>query len=214
MVVTRINADQKQSHAAAGGGYRDYGFSHVGPSHMHPRFLPHVFALAGEIGRHTRVLDVGCGNGYTVGQFLARGCEATGIDLSETGIAIARATYPKGRFEIMCAAGNLSDQLSVEPFDLVVSTEVVEHLYDPRAYAAACFAALRPGGRFIVRLPTTVISRTFYCPCWVSGTLTRTRFGTAGTSNFGAGRPFRGFCWRRAFVICGSAAQAGFPGCG
>ncbi|PYV38549.1 MAG: methyltransferase [Acidobacteria bacterium] len=153
MVVTRMNAHQKQSHAAAVGGYRDYGFSHVGPSHMHPRFLPHVFALAGEIGRHTRVLDVGCGNGYTVGQFLARGCEATGIDLSETGIAIARATYPKGRFEIMCAAGNLSDQLSVEPFDLVVSTEVVEHLYDPRAYAVACFAALRPGGRFICTTP-------------------------------------------------------------
>lgn len=28
-------------------------------------------------------------------------------------------------------------------FDLVISTEVVEHLYDPRAYARSCFSALK-----------------------------------------------------------------------
>jgi 2-polyprenyl-6-hydroxyphenyl methylase/3-demethylubiquinone-9 3-methyltransferase len=36
---------------------------------------------------------------------------------------------------------------------LIVSTEVVEHLYAPRAYVKGAFAALKPGGRFICTTP-------------------------------------------------------------
>ncbi len=39
------------------------------------------------------------------------------------------------------------------PFDIVVSTEVVEHLYSPREWAAGCHAALRPGGKLICTTP-------------------------------------------------------------
>jgi 2-polyprenyl-3-methyl-5-hydroxy-6-metoxy-1,4-benzoquinol methylase len=42
-----------------------------------------------------RVLDVGCGNGYTVGEFLKRGCAVVGIDLSESGISLARRVCPQ-----------------------------------------------------------------------------------------------------------------------
>lgn len=98
-------------------------------------------------------MDVGCGNGYNAGQMLARGCTVVGIDLSEQGVAIARAAHPAGRFEVMAADGRVLERLGEEPFDLVVSTEVVEHLYDPRSYVAGCFGALRPGGRFVVSTP-------------------------------------------------------------
>ena len=152
--------------------------------------------------RGKRVLDVGCGNGFMCGQFLQLGCEVTGIDLSEQGVARARESFPAGRFEVMGveelavrskelgvvgrnvgksergkvetweAAGSRvrSKELRVaseeagdrssedrgrmseeEPFDIVISTEVVEHLYSPREWARACFAALRPGGRFVCR---------------------------------------------------------------
>ncbi len=66
--------------------YKDYGFTHSGASHMHSRFMPYVLALAGELGLHVRVLDVGCGNGFTCGVFLKRGCSVIGIDLSRQGI--------------------------------------------------------------------------------------------------------------------------------
>ena len=120
---------------------------------MHQRFLPALFELAGELGSGTRVLDVGCGNGFTAGKFLARGCSVCGVDLSQSGIEIARRTYPQGRFEILAADSDVLEALKTEPFDLVVSSEVVEHLYAPRSYARACFAALRPGGRFICTTP-------------------------------------------------------------
>jgi 2-polyprenyl-6-hydroxyphenyl methylase/3-demethylubiquinone-9 3-methyltransferase len=134
-------------------GYRDYGFSGAHSSGQHRHFLPHVFNLAGPLAPGTRVLDVGCGNGFTAAQFLLRGCSVTGIDLSVSGIEIARETHPGGRFEVLPADSLILANLKEEPFDLVISTEVVEHLYAPRAYAAGCFAALRPGGRFICTTP-------------------------------------------------------------
>jgi 2-polyprenyl-6-hydroxyphenyl methylase/3-demethylubiquinone-9 3-methyltransferase len=53
----------------------------------------------------------------------------------------------------MPADANILDRLGCEPFDLVISTEVVEHLYAPRAYVAGCYKAVRPGGRFICSTP-------------------------------------------------------------
>lgn len=133
--------------------YRDYGFRSPEPSHMHRHFMPAVFALAGVIRPGARVLDVGCGNGYTCGEFLKRGCQVTGIDLSVQGVELARKTYPQGRFEVLPADDRLLGHLEVAPFDLVISTEVVEHLYAPRSYASGCFNALKPGGRFICTTP-------------------------------------------------------------
>jgi 2-polyprenyl-3-methyl-5-hydroxy-6-metoxy-1,4-benzoquinol methylase len=120
---------------------------------MHARFLPPVLKFAGQLQPRTRVLDVGCGNGFTCGEFLRRGCQVVGIDLSCQGIEIARRTYPSGRFEVMPADAHLLANLNENPFDLVVSTEVVEHLYAPREYIRGCFQALKPGGRFICTTP-------------------------------------------------------------
>jgi len=73
-------------------GYKEYGFANANESHMHVRFMPHVFAFAGELKPQTRVLDVGCGNGFTCGEFLKRGSYVVGIDLSGQGIDLARKT--------------------------------------------------------------------------------------------------------------------------
>jgi 2-polyprenyl-6-hydroxyphenyl methylase/3-demethylubiquinone-9 3-methyltransferase len=133
--------------------YKDYGFHKATASHMHRRFMPHILVFAGRNKRDMRVLDVGCGNGFTCGEFLKLGWRVIGIDLSESGIAIARRTYPGGRFEVMPANSHILERLHEQPFDLIVSTEVVEHLYAPRAYARGIFEALKPGGRFVCTTP-------------------------------------------------------------
>ena len=133
--------------------YKDYGFSHAGASHMHVRFMPHVLAFAGTLGANVRVLDVGCGSGFTCGEFHKRGCRVVGIDLSQQGIEIARKAHPQGRFEVLAADDQMLYNLGEAPFDMVVSTEVVEHLYSPREYVRGCCKALKPGGRFILTTP-------------------------------------------------------------
>ena len=133
--------------------YKDFGFRGHSESHMHRHFMARVLALAGNIGPATRVLDVGCGNGATLGVFADLGCQVTGIDLSETGIAIARERLPDGRFEILPADEHLLTNLGVAPFDLLVSTEVIEHVYAPRLMVQGCLKALKPGGRLILTTP-------------------------------------------------------------
>ena len=109
--------------------------------------------LTGSISAGTRVLDVGCGNGDIAGRFIALGCKVVGIDLSENGVELARRAHPEGRFEVLMADETLLDRLAEPAFDVVISTEVVEHLYAPKAYAKGCFDAVRPGGRFICSTP-------------------------------------------------------------
>jgi 2-polyprenyl-3-methyl-5-hydroxy-6-metoxy-1,4-benzoquinol methylase len=131
-----------------------YGWRDAEASHMHKHFMPHLIEMCGPLSSETRILDVGCGNGFTVGFLLQKGCNVVGIDASPDGIEIAKRTYPQARFEILSAEnGNILSHLNCEPFDIVVSTEVMEHVYDPHAFARCCYHALRPGGRFICSTP-------------------------------------------------------------
>jgi SAM-dependent methyltransferase len=128
-------------------------FPSARPTTATPHIERHVMRLAGPIGPGTRVLDIGCGNGYWAGRFAKEGAVAVGIDPSPSGIDIARRTYPAARFEQLAAGRDPLADLGELPFDIVVSTEVVEHLYDPPGWATGCFAALRPGGRLVLSTP-------------------------------------------------------------
>lgn len=133
--------------------YRDYGYPDDAPCHMLEKILPAIKSMVGPLPAGSRILDIGCGNGSLAARFLAEGMQVVGVDLSESGIALARATHPQGRFEILSTETNLLEALDVEPFDVVISTEVIEHLYAPRALVRNAFDALRPGGHFVCTTP-------------------------------------------------------------
>jgi 2-polyprenyl-3-methyl-5-hydroxy-6-metoxy-1,4-benzoquinol methylase len=133
--------------------YCEYGFTSAEPAFIDRYLTPQVLALAGALTAGTRVLDVGCGNGWLAGRFRDLGCNVVGVDLSEQGIAIARRAFPEVRFELLAADDRLLARLGEAPFDLVISTEVIEHLYDPRSFVRGCCHALRPGGRFVLSTP-------------------------------------------------------------
>lgn len=99
----------------------------------------------------TRVFDLGCGNGTIAGLLHERGLDVTGVDPSPSGIDLARSRHPKIRFEIGSAYDDLAAQYG--RFPLVVSLEVVEHVFDPRHYARTLFDLLEPGGVAIVSTP-------------------------------------------------------------
>lgn len=119
----------------------------------HEYLLPILLRHAERLPKGARILDVGCGNGSIAGELLSRGYSVVGIDLAPSGIEVARKAFPAGRFEILGANDALLDALQEEPFDLVYSLEVIEHLYDPRSFVRGCHAACRPGAHFLCSTP-------------------------------------------------------------
>jgi len=133
--------------------YREYGYKDSSKPYESAYLLQELAAFCGKLEPGTRVLDVGCGNGHMAGFFLSRSCQVVGIELSRQGVQLARLTYPNARFEELPADQNILERLGEEPFDIVVSAEVIEHLYAPRDFARGCFAALKPGGQFLCTTP-------------------------------------------------------------
>lgn len=98
-----------------------------------------------------RAFDLGCGSGATAGMLSGLGFDVTGVDPSESGIALAKAAYPSCRFEVASAYDDLAALFG--RFPLVVSFEVVEHVYDPRRYARTLNDLVEPGGTAIISTP-------------------------------------------------------------
>lgn len=131
--------------------YKDYNWSDAQFTCAHPYLLPVIEKLLS--GKET-ILDVGCGNGALSNYLIDKGYNVYGTDASETGIAIANQKNP-GRF---CIQNLTTDQLPEEfiniQFDTIISTEVVEHLYDPRKYISFCKNILSGrGGKLILSTP-------------------------------------------------------------
>jgi len=95
------------------------------------------------------ICDLGCGNGHISGRLAALGYAVTGVDASASGIRIARQTYPNAEF----IDAPVDCDLNVGQFDLVISSDVIEHLYRPSDLLEATVAQLKPGGHVLLGTP-------------------------------------------------------------
>jgi 2-polyprenyl-3-methyl-5-hydroxy-6-metoxy-1,4-benzoquinol methylase len=137
--------------------YRDYGWQD-GMTDAHRHLYPTLRRML-EKDKDKTILDLGCGNGILATILLDEGYNVYGVDASTSGIAIAREKYP-GRFFVHDL---LTELLPVEiekiRFDLIISTEVIEHLYAPKAY-------MRLLRRILAQRPGEVIISTPYHGYW------------------------------------------------
>jgi len=100
------------------------------------------------------ILDLGCGNGALVKRLLAEGFDAYGVDNSVTGIAQASNLAPGRFWKMNIEHDDLPAELRDIPFKTVISTEVIEHLYDPRALITLARNILRASGGGVLILST------------------------------------------------------------
>ena len=100
----------------------------------------------------SNVLDLGCGRGDMANALARSGFNVIGCDADAEGIRIARASCPQATFHHI---GVYDDPglLGKHDFDAVISTEVVEHLYVPRALPRFAAEVLKDGGWFIITTP-------------------------------------------------------------
>jgi 2-polyprenyl-3-methyl-5-hydroxy-6-metoxy-1,4-benzoquinol methylase len=99
-----------------------------------------------------RVLDLGCGNGVLARKIADRGYHVIGIEHSESAVAEAREMFPGVDFRV-CGVYEDPKAADLGTFDLVVSEEVVEHLYYPDELLKFAAKVLSPGGRLIISTP-------------------------------------------------------------
>jgi len=98
-----------------------------------------------------KILDAGCGNGYIASRLAGLGHAVTGIDVSTDGIRLARNEYPGVRYEI-CSVYDPLDEI-VQDVDVVVASEVIEHLYAPQRFLENVRTVIRSGGSLILTTP-------------------------------------------------------------
>jgi 2-polyprenyl-6-hydroxyphenyl methylase/3-demethylubiquinone-9 3-methyltransferase len=97
------------------------------------------------------VLDIGCGGGLLAEPLARLGAKVTGIDPMEESIEVARWHAEEARIEVAYEAATVDEIVSAgRRFDLVIASEVVEHVADVPGFLAAMSEATRPGGLAIL----------------------------------------------------------------
>jgi len=126
-----------------------YHYDTSGLSCVHEYLLPAVEKIV-SARKPQRIFDLGCGNG-SVANKLCRYAPVSGIDISRSAVQIANHAFPHLNIE----AASVYDDLAATygRYPVVISLEVVEHLYDPRTYADRLFDLVEPGGIAIVSTP-------------------------------------------------------------
>ncbi|MFH1984927.1 MAG: methyltransferase domain-containing protein [Pseudomonadota bacterium] len=129
-----------------------------------------------------RVLDIGCGSGrHTAAAYELPGCRAVGVDINPEDLEAARGRLRfhdsvgvhGGGLWALAAADSLALPFADGAFDLVICSEVLEHIADHRRALTEAVRVLTPGGLLAVSVPR-------FWPealCW---RLSATYAGTAG----------------------------------
>jgi SAM-dependent methyltransferase len=130
----------------------EYRWENSLPTCAHQFLMPTLLYLLEEIRpAEQRLFDLGCGNGALAHQLYSVGWDVSGVDPSKTGIAQARANFPEVSLSEGSAYDNLAGQYGT--FPIVVSLEVIEHIFHPRQFAATAFSLLDAGGTVIISTP-------------------------------------------------------------
>lgn len=202
----------------------DYGWESGEAERSHDYLQPVVLSAlrtyAPRGSAPARVFDAGCGNGALLRRLQLDGYETSGCDASESGVVQARKLCGTAvRVERLSVYDDLAGTFG-SGWDVVISTEVVEHLYAPRDFVRRVDALLKPGGVLILSTPyhgylknlalaaTGALDKHFtalwdggHIKFWSYATLTRllSEFGFGRFAFSGAGR--LPWLWKSMVVV-------------
>jgi 2-polyprenyl-3-methyl-5-hydroxy-6-metoxy-1,4-benzoquinol methylase len=133
----------------------EYKYTHGDKTYEHDYLVRPALSILKEEMRQphkaARIFDLGCGNAAIAAELCAAAFSVTGVDVSESGIASARRAHPNIDLHVGSAYDDLAARFGQFPF--VMSFEVVEHLYNPRAFARTVYDLLEPGGLALISTP-------------------------------------------------------------
>jgi 2-polyprenyl-3-methyl-5-hydroxy-6-metoxy-1,4-benzoquinol methylase len=120
-------------------------------SHTHYVWPALRSAIAQREWRDRRAFDLGCGGGSASRLLSDMGFAVTGVDVDANAVAVAAQAHPCATF----AVGSGYDDLAARygRFPLVISLDVIEHCFDPLAFARTFISLIAPGGVGMLSTP-------------------------------------------------------------
>jgi 2-polyprenyl-3-methyl-5-hydroxy-6-metoxy-1,4-benzoquinol methylase len=122
---------------------------------LHNRILhgEHINRLLDRIDTGMQTLELGCASGWLTLAMAQRGADATGLDVSEKSLAIARDYYARIADDVPGTAhyryADLNElKLAPNTYDVVVIKATLHHLVNMDDVIATVHRALKPGGLF------------------------------------------------------------------
>ena len=138
------------------GGSDDGAYSRLRRRILTSKFYQAFLAIDGDIAFEaakppdpaaTRLLDVGCNEGRKMLLYRANGFAPEGLEFNPVAAEAARALgFP-------VHIGDLSDLTDAAGFDVIVLSQVIEHVLDLNATLADCRRLLKPGGALWLSCP-------------------------------------------------------------
>ena len=106
-------------------------------------------AITRYLSPRSRILEVGCGNGYVSRYLKKMGHRVECADLFFDGLQFCKER-DAGYLYYQC---NLLDRLFIEEFDGICAFDVLEHIDDDDAVLKNMHDALKPGGTLFITVP-------------------------------------------------------------
>jgi 2-polyprenyl-3-methyl-5-hydroxy-6-metoxy-1,4-benzoquinol methylase len=143
--ITRRNSRRAYEHVYADERLLD---EYLGPERV--AFYEEVAEVSAD-EQPRAVVDVGCGAGNLLRAIVEKAApeRVVGIDYARAGVDRAKELVPSGEFR----AQSLYDLAPAETFDLVLCTEVLEHVRDPEAAMDVLVRLCAPSGRILITVP-------------------------------------------------------------
>jgi 2-polyprenyl-3-methyl-5-hydroxy-6-metoxy-1,4-benzoquinol methylase len=130
----------------------DYGWNGEIPTSC-GYLAPEIVRLLKQLGAR-KVLDLGCGNGALCGLLHQMHYDVAGVEYDSAGVQLASEKYQDVDFFNL---GVQDDPVEVVMkrglHDIVISTEVIEHLFSPHLLPQFAAKVLEPGGKLIITTP-------------------------------------------------------------
>lgn len=137
-------AEQTRYHTQGGGYFWLTSHNEI----VERALTPYLRAVDNDHGGRLRILDLGCGPGWTLERLALLG-EAYGVEYSMAALGFARQRGLGG----LVAGDGLALPFTSAAFDCVVAVEVLEHFEDDAAVAREAWRVVRPGGLLLVTVP-------------------------------------------------------------
>ena len=122
----------------------------------------HEYILS-KVKRNTNnILDVGAGSAWVASHYKKSEVKVVSLDISLCNVQKAKSIVP-GENHKQIVADSFKLPFASNSFELVIASEIIEHVVDPTMFVEELFRVVKPSGKLIITTPYKEKLRYYLC---------------------------------------------------